>query len=125
MFCHCKELNAKIDLLILAVESLIKQDQVLTRRLTMTSATLSDAINTLAADVAAEQTVEQSAITLLNSIPQLIKDAVAAAQAAGATPAQLAALDALATSIEGNTPLLAKAVTDNTPAAPPPTDPAG
>jgi len=78
-------------------------------------------IANLTADVAAETTVEQSAITLINGIPTLIANAVAAAQAAGATPAELAALTALGTSITNSRAGLAAAVTANTPApaAPP------
>ena len=82
-------------------------------------AALDDAIAKLQADVTAEATVEQSAITLLNGIPKLIADAVSAALAQGATPAQLKALTDLSASIEANTTGLSAAVTANTPAAPP------
>ena len=78
---------------------------------------LDDAITKLQADVTAEATVEQSAITLLNGIPGLITTAVNNALAAGATPAQLASLTALSASIEANTTGLSTAVTANT--APP------
>jgi hypothetical protein len=81
---------------------------------------LDDKITALTKAVQDETTVEQSAIALINGIPKMIADAIAAAQAQGATPAQLAAFDALAASIETNSQSLAKAVTDNTPAAPPP-----
>ena len=69
---------------------------------------MGDAIAKLQADVAAETTVDQSAITLLNGIPQLIKDAAG----------DPSALNDLAASIEANTAGLASAVTQNTPAAP-------
>lgn len=78
---------------------------------------LDTAIQKLQADVTAEATVEQSAITLLNGIPKLISDAAAAALAQGATPAQLKALTDLSASIEANTTALGAAVTANTPSA--------
>lgn len=67
-------------------------------------------LENLRAAVAAETTVNQSAVTLLNAIPGLIL-------AAGTDPA---ALQALADSITVNTTSLAAAVTANTPAAPAP-----
>lgn len=76
-----------------------------------------DEIAALVADVTAGTTVSQSAITLLNGIPALITTAVAAAVAAGATPAQLQALTDLNTGITSNNAALAAAVTANTPAA--------
>ena len=81
-------------------------------------AALDDKIAALQADVTAEQTVEQSAITLIQGIPALIADAVAKAQAAGATDAQLQALTDLGTSITNNAAALGAAVTAGTPAAP-------
>ena len=76
-------------------------------------------IANLTADVAAETTVEESAITLITGIPGMIAVAVAQATAAGATPAELAAVTALGTSITNSSSKLAAAVTANTPAAPP------
>lgn len=76
---------------------------------------LDDQIVALQADVAQETTVEASAITLINGIPALIANAVAAAQAAGATPAELASLTALGTAITNSSAGLAAAVTANTP----------
>ena len=78
------------------------------------------AIDDLAAAVAAEDTEIASAIILLNGIPKLITDAVNAALAAGATPAMLAQITALATDVQANMAKLAAAVVANTPAAPPP-----
>lgn len=91
------------------------------KRMSTAANALDAQIANLTADVAAETTVEQSAITLINGIPTLIANAVAAAQAAGATPAELAALTALGTSITNSSAGLAAAVTANTPApaAPP------
>jgi hypothetical protein len=59
------------------------------------SDTLQDTIAQLTADVQASRTVQESAITLLQGIPQMIQTAVAAASAGGATPQQLQALNDL------------------------------
>ncbi len=69
--------------------------------------------------VATETAVEQSAITLINGIPAMIAAAVATATAAGATPEQLAAFDAIGAQLSASSASLAAAVTANTPAAPP------
>lgn len=82
-----------------------------------TANSLDTAIAALQADVTQETTVNQSAITLLNGIPALIATAVADAQAAGATPAELASITALGMAITANTTNLAAAVTANTTAA--------
>ncbi len=79
---------------------------------------LSDKIDKLKADVAAETTVTQSVVTALAAVPQLIADAVSKALEAGATPEQLQSLTDLATGIEANTASLASAVTANTAASP-------
>jgi len=70
-------------------------------------------LNTLQADVTAEQTVEQSAIKLLGGLKTQL-DAAIAANANG-DPTKLADLSS---QIEANTAALAAAVTANTPAAP-------
>lgn len=75
---------------------------------------LDNEITALQTAVANETTVNQSAITLIQGIPGLIATAVAAAQAAGATPAELSALTALQTTIANNATGLAAAVTANT-----------
>lgn len=86
------------------------------------STTVQEAIDALTADVAQETSVNQSAITLIQGIPALISAAVAAAQAAGATPDQLAAFDSLNSTIAANSAALSSAVTSGTPApAPAPT----
>jgi hypothetical protein len=76
-------------------------------------------IAALTAQVAANTTVEGSAVTLLNGIPAMITAAVAAATAAGATPAELAAVTGLATTLQASAAPLAAAVTQNTPSAGP------
>ena len=68
------------------------------------------ALDDLAAAVAKEDTVIDSAIALINGIPALIA-------AAGVDPAKLAALQA---DISAKSDALAAAVTANTPAAPAP-----
>lgn len=73
---------------------------------------MSTALDALAADVAAEDTVIASAITLINGISKRLSDAVAAAQAGDLT--QLTALDA---DVKSQATALAAAVTANTPAA--------
>lgn len=79
------------------------------------STTVQEAIDALTADVTQETTVNQSAITLIQGFPALIAAAIAAAQAAGATPAQLAAFDTLNATIASNATALAAAVTAGTP----------
>lgn len=74
-------------------------------------------ITTLQADVTAEQTVEASAVTLINGFAAQLAAAVAAAQAAGATPDQLTALSTLGSQISASSATLAQAVAANTPAA--------
>ncbi len=90
----------------------------------VTMSQLDDAITALTAQVAAQTTVDQSAVTLINGIPGMIATAVANATAAGATPAQLAAIAALGTSLAAAAAPLAAAVSANTPVAPPAPAPA-
>ena len=71
-------------------------------------------IAALQADVTNATTVTQSAVTLINGISAQIAAAVAAATAAGATPAQLDAIQAVQTSLEANTAALSAAVQANT-----------
>lgn len=77
-------------------------------------AALDDRLATLTAEVAAETTVDQSAITLINGVPGLVSAAVAEALAAGATPAQLASFDALNVALASQTTALAASVTAGT-----------
>jgi hypothetical protein len=87
-------------------------------------ATLQAKIDKLTADVAAESTVEQSAVALLQglsasvgSLKQQLADAIAAGGDASVLQPIADAADALASSIESNTASLSAAVTANTPAA--------
>ena len=82
-------------------------------------ATIDESIADLTQKVAAQTTVDASAVAALSGIAQMLKDALAAAATAGATPAQLQALTDLSTSISANNTSLANAVTANTPAPAP------
>lgn len=73
------------------------------------------ALDDLKAAVAAEQTVEQSAITLLNGLTSQLAALVAASNGSVAA----ADIQAIVTSVNANAAALAAAVTANTPAAPP------
>ena len=79
------------------------------------------ALEKLTEDVAAEKTVNQSAITLLTGL----KTQLDAALALGDPNQIVAAVGAISTNLEGNTADLAAAVTANTPVSPaPPAPPA-
>jgi hypothetical protein len=69
--------------------------------------------------VAAETTATQSAITLISGIQAQIQNAVDAALAAGATPAELSSITDLTTTLQAQTSALSSAVTENTPAPAP------
>lgn len=94
-------------LLTTEVRFLRREIQYLRLELRTMAATLDQVVS----DVAAQTTVINSAITLL----QQIKAALDAAIATG----DLAKVQAVATQIEANTAALAAAVAANTPAAPP------
>lgn len=79
---------------------------------------LDDAITALQAEVTQETTVEKSALALIQGIPAMIESAITAALAAGATPAQLQAITAVAATINANDTELAAAVAAGTPSAP-------
>ena len=81
---------------------------------------IDDSIKSLTDAVAAQTTVDASAVTALSGIAQMLKDALAAAAAAGATAVQLQALTDLSASISANNAGLATAVAANTPPAPAP-----
>lgn len=105
-----REINRKLDA-ILAEQAAIRKD------IATMSQTLQTQITTLQADVTAENTVIDSAVTLINGFAAQLATAVAAAQAAGATPAELQSLTDLGTSITSKSSALAAAVAANTPAA--------
>lgn len=74
-------------------------------------------LDALIAQVAANTTVEQSAATLIRGFAAKLDAAIAAAVAAGATPAVLTQLTALSTTLKTSDDDLAAAITENTPAA--------
>lgn len=96
--CHARQLD-RIEALLI---SLLQKETAMAK-------TIQDLTN----DVANEQTVEASAITLLNGLTA----SIAALKTQGTDPATAAAIDALASQVETNTAGLSAAVTTNTPAA--------
>lgn len=78
-------------------------------------ALLDDAIAALTAAVTTATTIEASATVFINGVPQLIADAVAASQTAGATPAQLKAITDLGAALTAASTPLRAALTANTP----------
>jgi hypothetical protein len=82
-----------------------------------TGTSLDAQIEALRQDVKSETDADQSAITLIQGIPELITAAVAKAQAAGATPAQLQAISDLGKALTSNASQLGAAVVANTSAA--------
>jgi len=78
---------------------------------------MSDEVALLRRDVQDEKTINASAVTLLNGINDRIAAAVEAAKAAGATDEEVAAIEELRVGLASDNAALAKAVTDNTPAA--------
>jgi uncharacterized protein (DUF342 family) len=72
--------------------------------------TLQDNLDVVIADVTAENTVIDGAIKFIESVPGLIKTAVDAALAQGATPAQLQSLTDLGTAITAKKDALAAAL---------------
>ena len=88
-------------------------------------AQIDDDLTALAANVTAEQTAVDGAVTALNGVQKMITDAVAAALAAGATPAQLQAITDGSAALARQTAALATAVATvpSQPAPPPPVVP--
>lgn len=105
---------------VISLERHVARIEHFVRREVRELSQLDDKIAALQTQVANETTVDQSAIALLNGIPQLIADAVNNALSQGATPAQLQAMTDLGTTIGNNASGLAAAVTANTPPPPPP-----
>jgi len=79
-----------------------------------TVSNLDTAITALTAQVQAQTDVDAAAMTMIQGIPAMIATAVAAAQAAGATPAQLQAITDLGTKLDAASGPLSAAVTANT-----------
>ncbi len=79
---------------------------------------LQDEIDALKTEVANNTSVEQSAAALIKGFSAQLAAAVAAAQAAGATPEQLQSLTDLSTTLTANDADLSAAVAANTTPAP-------
>lgn len=114
---HLDKIEITVNHLLSADHALMLLLQSLKKDFSTMATNVQEAIDKLAADVTRLKTVDESAIALIQGFPALIAAAVAAAQAAGATPAQLAAFDDLSAGIEAKTEELATAVTAGTPAA--------
>jgi hypothetical protein len=74
-------------------------------------------IDALIAEVAADDTVFDSAVTFITGVPALIQAAVDKAIANGATPAQLAAVQGVVTDLRAKSQAIQDAITANTPPA--------
>jgi UDP-N-acetylglucosamine enolpyruvyl transferase len=72
-------------------------------------------IDALIAEVAADDSVFDSAVAFINGVPALIQAAVDKATAAGATPAQLAAVTGVATDLKAKAAAIQAAIAANTP----------
>jgi hypothetical protein len=112
------------DLLALAQRNLLASQQILATLGALRAeeeqsmAALDDAIAALQTEVTNNTNVVTAADTLINGIAAQIQTAVSAALAAGATPAQLAAISAVQTTLAANDTSLSQAVAANTTAAP-------
>ncbi len=80
----------------------------------MSTSQLDAAIQSAQAAATKNTDTEDSAIIVLNSIPAMIKAAVDAALAAGATPAQLQAINDVAAKLTAKSADLAAAIAANT-----------
>jgi|HubBroStandDraft_2_1064218.scaffolds.fasta_scaffold07588_10 hypothetical protein len=111
-----KPLQTQLDRIEAKLDALTKQEQ-------KDMAVLDDDLTALTTQVAANTSVIGSAVAMINGIGAQIAAAVAAATAAGATPAQLAAVVALQSTIQNDDGTLSAAILANTPQAsqtPPP-----
>jgi hypothetical protein len=84
-----------------------------------TSTMANPIIDALTAQVTAQLTVEQSALTLINGFTARMQAAVTAALAGGATAADLAPITAELSTMQSSATALSAAVVANTPAAGP------
>lgn len=121
MWCWFRRSERALLAALLRLEQINLGLQVEVAKMSATVDSLTTEIAALTQAVADEQAVEASAVTLINGFAAQLAAAVAAAQAQGATPDQLAALNALVGQIGTSSQALAAAVAANTPAAPPAT----
>lgn len=98
-------LNAKLDRVLLLLEGLAGEQTKLKKEIK----DMAGELDRLTSEVEENTSVTGSAITLLNNLSQLIRDA-------GTDPTKLSAL---ADQLDSNSAALAAAVAANTPAAPP------
>jgi len=107
---HIDRLEAKLDTAIDLIKNLVLLTQNLSQQEHQDMTATDDAIAALTAQVAANTTVLGSAETALNGVAAAIAAAIASASAAGATPAQLAEIQALQTQIANDDAGLAAAI---------------
>lgn len=88
----------------------------LRQEIRMSGTSLDQEIQTLTTQVQSNTDATSAAVAAISGIPAMIKTAVDAALAAGATPAQLQAITDLGNTIAANASSLGAAVTANTPA---------
>lgn len=101
LLIHLARIHAKLDTILCGLQTLTRKGD-----------SMSAELDTLASQVAASVTVEQSAVTLLNGLSAQIT----ALAASGGTPAQF---NDLAARLKTSADALAAAVVANTAAAPP------
>lgn len=121
---HLDSLNVNVSHTVAADAAVTALFHAIKEEIATMSNTVQEALDALTEEVAQEESVNQSAITLIQGFAAQLAAAVSAAQAAGATAAQLAAFDVLGKTLTDGQQALAAAVTANTPAAPPAAAPA-
>lgn len=97
-----------------------KLDRILANQTTEVSkmAALDDAIAALQADVTQDTSAVNSAVTTLSTLSSQLAAALQQAANAGATPAELSAIQAVQTAWQANIQNLSAAIAQNTPAQP-------
>lgn len=110
-----ERLSSRLDLIVMNLGTI--------ERFNTMSAALQASIDQLKSDVTDLTTSVGSAEAMITGLAQQLADAIAAAQAAGATPQQLQDLTDLHSALAADTAGLAAAVAANTPASPPPSPP--
>lgn len=103
--------SSKFDEILAALQSIFE-------KVNSMSVEIDTAIAQLQSDVATLTTVDASAVALISGFSAQLAAAVAAAQSAGATPAELQSLTDLGTAITAQSAALAAAVTAGTAPAP-------
>lgn len=105
-------------LILIVIRCDVRKLKTQNQKIVMLETNLDKQIADLQTEVANQTAVEQSALKLIQGIPALIAAAIASAQAAGATTAQLQAISDLQDKLAANDTELSAAVAANTPAAP-------